>query len=690
MSNIRIHLAAVLFALGAWSAFATPYPGYYFPSSMQAGTTVQVLVGGTGMGGVKGAYVTGDGVEVTKIVRVPNFPRAPGKTQPGWIMNWFYDIVEGKDKKHRELPPEALEEKSDWQENLWWPYLDERDDLEMQIVGRWWFTPERYPQATPALDQLTLLTVEAKPTATPGRRDIIIFDGTGASAPHSFFITKEPHVCEKFFVIPTREEYKHRKLPAALHLPTKLDPLTPPVHIDGQAWPGETDSFQLRLKKGQHLVCDVKGREFMPFQGDAVPGWFNPAIRLYNSDNHEVAFADDFYYLPDPILTYTVPEDGVYRLDIHDNLFRGRQDCVYMISCYLRDDDRVPFTPEQRAFECFPPAAAHVPPKADGKRILKKGTLTTPKREDRYFLDIKEPGEWKFELFARRLGSPMDGVLKLYGPMGKLPLKAAPRLAVWDDDPGRLYSLKNVGDDDKPIIKTNMLYVGSVTQTETDSVGTWKFMEPGRYCVTVSDRIGAGAENYDYILSMAPYKPSFEIYSSTSAFVMGGGRGARFKAHILRRGFKGPITFDSTDEYDVSGGFYEDDEVETEVTISPKKEIKGVKCIQLTASGELPNGEKVTVRVTPCDSAEQAFAYTHLLPQIGFFLCAPHETDIVYQNPHPTPHLPCNGADGKGGVNPMKKKTSHSNGQACTACHDKKKKDHTHGQACTSCHKNKN
>lgn len=709
MSSLRTRLLLVCLGLAS-AASAIPYPGYFFPSSMQQGTKTRVLVGGVMMGGVKNAYITGGGVKVTRIVVVPGFPRAPGKTQPGWIMNWYYDLLEDKlpaSKRHRELPPEALTEDSDWQECLWWPYLDERDDIEMQIVGRWWCTPERYPQATPALDQIVLLDVEVDKDAKPGRRDIILLDGGSASAPHSFFITKEPHVCERFFVAPTREQYHRRRLPAALHIPTKFDVLTPPIHIDGQAWPGETDSYQLRLKKGQHLVCDVKGREFMPFQGDAVPGWFNPVLRLYDKNNHEVAFADDYYYLPDPVLTYTVPEDGIYRLDIHDNLYRGRQDCVYMISCFLHDDDRVPFTPQERAFECFPPAASHEVPKADGKTVVKKGVIDYPGRVDRYYFDVKDPGTaMKFELFSRRRGSPLDGVLKLYGPMGTLPLSAAPLCAEWDDYPNALYVLKNVGDDDKPIIKTNMVYVGSVTQFEIDPVGTWKFREPGRYCITVGDSSGfGGGEDYGYELAMSPLKPSFEVYASTSAFLSHpGGSAARFKACVVRRnGFTGPITFDSTDEFEVSGEFPEG-EVETDVTVnSLKADWSGVRVVQLTASGELPDGEKLTVRVTPCDPAEQAFAYTHYLPQIGFFFCSPGES-LRQPEPHPLPHLnnsealsakAGDGKDGKDGKGAAAMKTkkpqTHSNGRACLDCHDKKKKGqrHTHGKACTSCHEGK-
>lgn len=710
MSNLRTRLALAA-GLLAGAAFAIPYPAYYFPTGAQVGTKVRVVVGGVAMGGVKGAYITGDGVKVTRIDVAPGFPRAVGKGQPQWVMEWLYDILEGKlpkEKMHRELPEAALAENSDWHECIWWPYLDERDDLEMQIIARDRFTPENYPQATPALDQLMLLDVEVAPDATPGRRDIVVYDGHSASAPHSFFITKEPHVQEKFFVIPPRQSWYHKRLPHDLHLPTEIKPQQLPVYIDGQAWPGETDSYILRLEQGQNLVCALTGRELLPFLGDAVPGWFNPEMRLYDSRGNQVAEADDFYYLPDPVLTYKVPEDGFYRLDVCDNLYRGRSDFTYFVHCYAAPTDRPPYTPQERAFECFPQPASHEIPKPSPKLTFKKGTIDYPGRVDRHYIDIKTPGDtWKFELFSRRCGSPLDGVVRLYGPMGSLPLSAATRCAEWDDSPNRLYVLKNVGDDEKPIIKTNMTYVGSVTQFETDPIGSWKFTEPGRYCVTVSDRAGSGGEHYDYTLVMSKLEPSFEVYAAQSAFVSHpGGRAASFKASVLRRdGFKGPITFDSTDDFEVSGEFTDDnaecEEIDVTVT-SLKSDWSGIRAVQLTASGYLPSGEQVRVRVTPCDPGEQAFAYTHYLPQKSFFFCVPGES-VRFVNPHPLPHLPNSKAEGgaatddaatdavkKGGEGKsvVKKTSTHSKGKACLDCHDKKKKgkNHTKGKACITCH----
>lgn len=669
----------VLAAAGflAAAALAIPKPGYYHPSSVQAGTTTRVVMGGDAVWGVRGAWITGEGVKVTRIVPVPGFPRAAGRTERSFVRNWLYDILEKKvdPRKHRKLPPEATIKETDWQECDWWFFLDALDDLELQIVARDLYTPERYPQDTPALNHLLILDVEAAADAPPGLRDIFLYDGSSASAPHPFFVTKEPHVGEPFFVIPARDN--RISLPHVLHLPPDIRPQPLPIHLDGQIWPGETDAYTLRLEEGQQLVCSVIARELCPYLGDAVPGFFNPVLRLYDARGREVAYADDFYYLPDPVLAYKVPENGYYVLKIHDNLFRGGPNFVYTVFCRDAKTDRPLYAPRDRAFECYPQPASFVPPKAAPGRIVRTGSIDMPGRVDRHVFTIEEPGAWHFELYARREGSPLDGVMQLYGPMGSLPLSVAPLLETWDDTPGRLYVTKNVGSDDLPIVKKFMLYEGCIPQAECDPSGTFTFQEPGTYCVTVADQPGLGGEHYDYTLVISPAEPSFEVFALQSACLVRDGR-ASFRACVLRKdGFTGDITFNGTDDYEVDGAFT-GDALETDVSVrfGDKMAWTGVTNLQLTASGELPDGRTLTVRVTPTDPAEQAFAYSHLLPARGFYFGVAGES-IREKFKHPGPHL-------------TPEKTQHSGGKSCVSCHDKKKsKHHNKGKACNECHADK-
>lgn len=640
-------LPALLVAVMAITSLAAPYAVYYYPCGIQAGTTRRIIIGGQGLHKVQGGWITGEGVTITRVMPVPGFPRARGKGQGEWMRKWIHEVLDGTRQKH-DLPEEATIEDSDWHPHPWWYNMHKCDFVELSIMARDMFVPKDDLQASPSLANLVILDIKADADAKPGRRDIIVFDDSGVSAPYSFFVSKEMRQEEPLYM--DRCPYMIRK-----NGEPKLPPVTPPVVLDGQIFPGDVDVFYLKLKKNQDLVCSVTARELLPFLGDAVPGFFNAMIHLYDPQGEQVAYADDFFYLPDPILRYKVPQDGIYRFEIHDNLYRGRSDFVYAVECKIHDSDQVPFTPQERALHCFTPPSHHQIPQKSDKTIVMPGVLDCPGRTVRHYFEVKNPySSYRMEVFARRQGSPLDATLKLYGPVGNLPLNAVPLLATWDQYPEKLFDVRNLGSDDLPIIKTNMLYTGSVLQFERDPVGEYVFEQPGKYCLTVEDISKAGGDEYTYTLAIQPQEPTFEVYATKSSFLMRkGDYSADIDFRVLKlNGFEGVITIDDTEDFTVETS--EKDERMIEGRLSMKKtDWEGVKCLQLTASAEMPDGTKKTVRVTPTDPAEQAFAYTHLVPQPGFFFCAPlkKEPEIVKD------------------LNIRKKGSDHANGQACNKCH---------------------
>ena len=89
---------------------------------------------------------------------------------------------------------------------------------------------------------------------------------------------------------------------------------------------------RLRARRGQKLTLTTQARSLVPYLADAVPGWFQAELALYDAKGGELAFVDDFRFDPDPVLLYEIPEDGVYELEIRDSIFRGRDDFVYRVS----------------------------------------------------------------------------------------------------------------------------------------------------------------------------------------------------------------------------------------------------------------------------------------------------------------------------------------------------------------------
>ncbi len=596
--------ALVLAALtAAPAARALPVPGYIYPSSLQAGTSARVIVGGMYMRSVCGGVVSGGGVKVSRVTQVPSFPRASGKTQVKWAKEWFYDILAG-DSSDRELPPEAVSADTDWPKCDWWEHLNKHDDLELQIICRFWFTPENYPQPTPALDQLVILDIDVDANAKPGCRELFVYDGTSMSAPHPFFITKESHVLEPFLVVPTKEQSKLGR-PAVLHLPCNLPVQRPPVALDGQVWPGETDEFKLELKGGTRYTFEMVARELLPYLGDAVPGFFNPVMKLFDPEGREIAFADDFFFLPDPILSCVVPVDGVYTLRLHDNLYRGRQDFVYTVRCYADSPYGHSYKPQERAFVCYPPPAAHQPPAPSEDSKVMTGVIDCPGRVIRHDFHVDEPVTMGFELFARRMGSPLDGRVCLYGPINSsTPVGAAPLLAEWDD--------------------VDKFLAGSIPQAICDPVGSWTFLEPGDYRVTVTDQYGLGGADYSYSLCLTKLLPDFEVYAKSSALLLRGNEASVEIVVVPRNGFTGEVTIEGNDDFDCDCTVGEKSEDKTVTFVPKKRDWKGLKTAQFFASATVgPDKKRIVRRVTPADSTEQAFAYTHLLPARSFFFYRP-------------------------------------------------------------------
>ncbi len=102
--------------------------------------------------------------------------------------------------------------------------------------------------------------------------------------------------------------------------------------LNGQIMPGEVTRFPLKLHGGQQLVITAQARHLIPYLADAVPGWCQAVMALYDAEGKELAYADDNSFDPDPSFYYQVPQDGDYVLAIRDALYRGREDFVYRIT----------------------------------------------------------------------------------------------------------------------------------------------------------------------------------------------------------------------------------------------------------------------------------------------------------------------------------------------------------------------
>ena len=153
--------------------------------------------------------------------------------------------------------------------------------------------------------------VEISGDAEIGMRDIRLTNRDGTSNRFRFFVGEIPEVMEK---------------KASLQVLPNL-----PVCVNGQILEADKDRYEFSLPQGAVFVAELYGRAIKPYIADAVPGWFQPVMSLYDDKGKEVVYVDDYGISPDPVIIYKVPRSGKYVLEVRDAMFRGRDDFVYRI-----------------------------------------------------------------------------------------------------------------------------------------------------------------------------------------------------------------------------------------------------------------------------------------------------------------------------------------------------------------------
>lgn len=563
----------ILFATGcllAAARAADPYVGYVYPADVQVGTTNRLVVGGQFFWNVRGA-LAGEGVHVLGCELVPGFP-VPTGDQRNYLVKWLDRIAAG-DRARPRLPVEN-EHYSEWRSNLWYSTLGSLDAGKLAIVEHWLHTPRNSLQMSPSLSQKLLVTVAVDADAVPGVREFRVFNPVGLSPPRPLLVSAAPCVQEPLYVPP------HRAQPATIVV-TNI-----PCVLDGQIMPGATDSWILRLAKGRTVTLRTTGREFQPYIGDAVPGFFNPVLRVVDREGRELAFSDDYHYHPDPVLTFTAPADDDYTLQIHDNLYRGREDFVYAI-----DVQDGAWTPSVHDLSLSPLPDWKIPAEALVRTY--RGVVKEPGKACRHSFTVDEPGELVFDLLARRAGSPLDA-----------------RVTVWRE--GR--EVARVDD------VTNTVHLGSVIQAECDPIGRVRFDEPGKYTLRVEDEAGRGGDDYFYTLRLHRPAPRFEVWcqkSGLSVRAWWGGQRVGFRV-VRRDGFDGDVRLDENAFVKFNPNVIPAASNQMTVTaISLLQSPCEPTNVVLTASGVV-DGVNVSVPVVPANEYNQAFAWDHLVPARAF------------------------------------------------------------------------
>jgi hypothetical protein len=643
-STLRLLIFFASFSACVAVAQDHPRIGYVFPAGGRQGTTFLVKVGGQFLGSWKGDYqidvlqarFSGDGIQATLRKDIRSLTQQ--ETQV------LQDRLEQLRKKGSK-DVESLKEMFEVQKKL--------TRARSESMRR---------ETQPALADTFTMEVTLAADAEPGVRELRLETPRGVSNPLAFCVGRLPEFRAKE-AEPTFEPRDF--LQGLIRQPPRTEtPITLPAVVNGQillrepdmlglsperSTFGAADRYRFEARKGQQLVIAVSARELIPYLADAVPGWFQATLALYDAKGKELAYDDDYRFHPDPVLFFKVPEDGQYTIEIKDAIYRGRPDFVYRISL-----GELPFITS--VFPLGGRAGTATTVKLSGWNLptdtltieakdmtpgmrplsVRKGEMisnsmpfvvdTLPECVEQEPNDstqaaqavtlpvivngrIDRAGDWdvfRFEgragqqviadVCARRLESPLDSVLELFDASGK-------RLAFNDDH-----------EDKSDGLRTH----------HADSLINFTLPAEGTYYVRLGDAQHHGGSEYAYRLRLSAPRPDFELRVTPSCLNTIAWRLNTLAVFALRKdGFNGEITLRFKDDPDglaLDGALIPEGQDQVRLTLTTAPMLTGEPMRVCLEGRAMIDGKEVVHQAVPADEMMQAFFYKHLVPARDFTL----------------------------------------------------------------------
>ncbi|HEY1187241.1 MAG TPA: PPC domain-containing protein [Gemmata sp.] len=402
------------------------------------------------------------------------------------------------------------------------------------------------PKAPAPVVPACKLQVTVAPDAAVGVREFRIASALGISSLGQLLIVDAPVTPE-------------RVAPSTMAKPL---PVSVPSVVCGRIKLAEAvDYYSFRAKAGQHLTFEVICARIQDKIHD-LQKHADPLIAVYDPEGKELAAADDGYFA-DPVLTFTVPKDGEYRVAVRDAKYDGDPRWAYALS----------ITDAPRAVYSFPLAVnpgktvkaapvgsaalagnewaltapnaisiSTVPLKLAGAETNPVPVVVTPlslvaeqepndtpkqatritlpggangrigaKRDlDHFIFAAKKGKAVRIEIFARRFGTPLtsqlDSQIDLMTPDGK-------------------------------IIASNDDLVGK------DSGLVFTPTADGDYVLRVRDLNNKGGDGFVYYLECDFARPDFTIKCDPAKAMIGPGSRTAWYVQVARtNGFAGPVT----------------------------------------------------------------------------------------------------------------------------------------------------
>ncbi len=631
-------LVVLLVALGASAQTSGSRIGYVYPAGGKQGTVFSVTVGGQFLEGVASATFTGTGVTAELV----EYDRPLNQKQINDLRDRLRELQDKRASIAKQNSRKSRKTDAPGETKLVWTPAEEKELAEIRTKMEAF---QRRP-STPAIAESAILRVTVESNAPAGPRELRLVANQGLSNPLLFYVGTLPEITEPR---PAQENYTGRfRIPklANEQTPIKSRPpisFTAPATINGQIFPSEVDRYQFHARQGQSLIAVINARDLIPYLADAVPGWFQATLAVYDDKGRELAYDDDFRFHPDPVLHLVIPRDGEYTVEIKDAIYRGREDFVYRLTVgelpYLTgsyplgapagaeaevdlqgwnlttkhlkkapanrgSEEPSLLTPaETGTINALPFARGDLPEVTEKEpnnnlsqaQVIPLGTIVNGRIDSSGDTDVFElRGEagkvLVAEVTARRLGSPLDSLVKVVAADGRV-------IAINDD-----FEDKGAG------LETH----------HADSYVRVALPTNGLYYVFLSDSQGKGGPEFAYRLRLSTPRPDFELRLVPSSLTLRTRVSQAITCYALRKdGFTNQIKLtllNAPAGYTLTGGTIPAGQDQVRATLSAPPDAEATMlCLKVLGRATI-EGREITHDAQPCEDLMQAFFYRHLVP----------------------------------------------------------------------------
>ena len=663
ISDIHARLGWLVFLAAAplVQAQKRPYIGYVYPAGGQQSTTTQIRLGGQDLDDVNSVLVTGTGVTA----RVVEYFRRLNNQEVQLLNEQLKELKNATATAPAMAPAMAAENPAMMQAMPpeMAPAVDkDKNDSPQDLIER---IERRVREAvqTPAcasLSSLVMVEVTITSDAPPGSREMRLVTPRGVTNPLRFQVGQVPESSRKPMISATLQVLGKEATALRKRPPEEAEEtITLPCTVNGQIASGEINRYRFHASKGQRLVLSTQARQLIPFIADAVPGWFQPVLGLYDATGRELAYSDDYRFNPDPVILYQIPADGDYVFAIYDAIYRGREDFVYRITAGelplitsifplggpatapphpqitgwgldgAKPDtlppDNIPgivsivsiksgmvSNPAPFALATLPEVLDHEPNNTTATAqkvtlpVIINGRIDRPDDWDVFQFDGKADDPLVIEVQARKLDSPLDSVIKLTDASGNV--------LAFNDDREDLTAATNTH--------------------HADSYLLTKLPADGTYFVHIGDTARNSGDEYAYRLRISAPLPDFELRVVPSSAGITINSSTTLSVYAMRKdGFTGPIMLALKDP---PQGFTATPVTIAENQLLAKFTIKGGPTpssspVPLAITGTaIIDTRETTRQAVPAEDRMQAFLWRHLIPATDLLAMV---SDPKYQAP---------------------------------------------------------